>query len=314
MDTTLKEIIKKIKVYSPDADIALIEKAYAFAEKHHQGQTRESGEKYFTHPLEVANILTDLKLDIVTIAGGILHDTVEDTDASLDSIRETFSTEIADLVEGVTKIGKLTFRSDIEKQAENFRKMVVAMAKDIRVLLIKLADRMHNIRTLQFLPKHKQIRIATETLEIYAPLAHRMGIHWIKAELEDWAFRYLHPEVYYKLAEKIAKSKKERERLRELVIKEIRKQLDIYNVQGEVSGRPKHFYSIFVKMETQKIEFEQVFDIMAFRIITTSVQECYEALGVIHSIWKPVPGRFKDYIAMPKTNFYQSLQVQKARE
>jgi len=305
----LEEIIKNIQEYSSDADVDLIKRAYQFAQKKHRGQTRKSGEAYFSHPLEVAKILTTLRLDIVTIASGILHDIIEDTSATLDELKDKFSPEIADLVEGVTKIGKLTFRSDIEKQAENFRKMVVAMAKDIRVLLIKLADRTHNIRTLQFLPREKQLRIASETLEIYAPLAHRMGIHWIKAELEDWSFRYLHPEAYYKLVEKVARTRKERDKSREFVIDEIKKNLERYNIKGEVTGRPKHFYSIFSKMETNRIEFEQVYDIMAFRIIVKTVQECYEALGVMHSVWKPIPGRFKDYIAMPKANFYQSLHT-----
>jgi GTP pyrophosphokinase len=308
-EAMFKEIVDEILEYSPDADIALVQKAFDFALEKHSGQIRRSGEAYIIHPLEVAKVLARLRLDIETIASGILHDTIEDTDATTEELAEEFTPEVAHLVEGVTKIGKLTFRSQIEKQAENFRKMVIAMAKDIRVLLIKLADRAHNIRTLEHLDPKRQHRIASETLEIYAPLAHRMGIHWLKAELEDWSFRFLHTESYYRLVDKVAKTKAERSKFRELVSGEIQKNLKKFNIKAEVTGRPKHFYSIYAKMESNKIEFEQVYDIMAFRIITENVQECYEALGLMHSLWTPIPGRFKDYIAMPKANFYQSLHT-----
>ncbi len=305
----LNDILEKMSRYLPGADLSLIEKAYVFSAKVHQGQVRLSGEVYLNHPLEVSAILADMKMDIATVASGLLHDTVEDTYATLDEIQQTFGPEIAALVDGLTKISKITLATHEEQQAENFRKMLLAMAKDIRIVLIKLADRLHNMRTLEFLPPENQIKIAQETLDIYAPLANRLGIDRIKTELEDLSFRYLHPEEYGNLAREVAWKKEERERYIQEVSSIISEKLSSYGLEGKVGGRPKHFYSIYKKMKAQNVEFEQVYDVIAFRIILNTVKDCYEALGIIHSLWKPVPGRFKDYIAMPKANGYQSLHT-----
>ena len=305
----LNDILEKMSRYLPGADFSLIEKAYVFSAKVHQGQVRLSGETYLTHPLEVAGILADMKMDLATVASGLLHDTVEDTYATLDEIIQTFGPEIASLVDGLTKISKITLATHEEQQAENFRKMLLAMAKDIRIVLIKLADRLHNMRTLEFLPPGNQLKIAQETLDIYAPLANRLGIDRIKTELEDLSFRYLHPEEYRALAREVAWKKEERARYIQEVSSIISEKLSSYGLVGKVSGRPKHFYSIYKKMKAQNLEFEQVYDVIAFRIILDTVKDCYEALGIIHSLWKPVPGRFKDYIAMPKANGYQSLHT-----
>ncbi|MDY6855115.1 MAG: bifunctional (p)ppGpp synthetase/guanosine-3',5'-bis(diphosphate) 3'-pyrophosphohydrolase [Thermodesulfobacteriota bacterium] len=305
----LNDIIDKMTVYNPDVDMDLIEKAYVFSAKIHQGQVRLSGEPYLIHPLEVAGILADLKLDVATIATGLLHDTVEDTYTTLEEIDRLFGKEITSLVDGVTKISKITFGTYEERQAENFRKMLIAMAKDIRVLLIKLADRLHNMQTLQYHSEEKQRKIAKETIDIYAPLANRLGIGWIKAQLEDLSFRFLEPEIYHGLAEKIAKKNEDRKAYINEVIFIISKKLVEYNLKDRVEGRSKHLYGVYQKMIRQNIDFDQVFDLIAFRIILDTVKECYEALGIIHSIWKPVPGRFKDYIAMPKANMYQSLHT-----
>ncbi len=305
----LNDILEKMSRYLPGADFSLIEKAYVFSAKVHQGQVRLSGETYLTHPLEVAAILADMKMDLFTVASGLLHDTVEDTYTTLDEIKQTFGPEIAALVDGLTKISKITLATREEEQAENFRKMLLAMAKDIRIVLIKLADRLHNMRTLEYLPPESQIKIAQETLDIYAPLANRLGIDRIKTELEDLSFRYLHPEEYHALAREVAWKKEERERYIQEVSSIISEKLSSYGLVGRVSGRPKHFYSIYKKMKAQNLEFEQVYDVIAFRIILATVKDCYEALGIIHSLWKPVPGRFKDYIAMPKANGYQSLHT-----
>jgi len=305
----LNDVIEKVIRYFPEADLSLIEKAYVFSAKVHQGQVRLSGEPYLSHPLAVAAILADMKMDIPTVASGLLHDTVEDTYTTLEEIQGTFGPEIATLVDGVTKISKMTLATREEQQAENFRKMILAMARDIRIVLIKLADRVHNMRTLEHLPQESQVKIAQETLDIYAPLANRLGIDRIKTELEDLSFRYLHSEEYYDLARKVAKQKEEREKYIEEVSSIISEKLASYGLVGKVSGRPKHFYGIFKKMKAQNLEFEQVYDIIAFRIILESVKDCYESLGIIHSLWKPVPGRFKDYIGMPKANGYQSLHT-----
>jgi guanosine-3',5'-bis(diphosphate) 3'-pyrophosphohydrolase len=305
----LNDILGKISRYLPGADLSPIEKAYVFSAKVHQGQVRLSGEPYLVHPLEVASVLADMKMDIATVASGLLHDTVEDTYATMEEIKETFGAEIAALVDGLTKISKITLATHEEQQAENFRKMLLAMAKDIRIVLIKLADRMHNMRTLEYLPPESQIKIAQETLDIYAPLANRLGLDRIKTELEDLSFRFLHPEEYRQLAKEVAWKKEEREKYIQEVSSIISEKLASYGFIGKVSGRPKHFYSIYRKMKAQNLEFEQVYDIIAFRIILNTVKDCYEVLGIIHSLWKPVPGRFKDYIAMPKANGYQALHT-----
>ena len=305
----LTDILEKMSRYLPEADLSLIEKAYVFSAKVHQGQVRLSGEPYLIHPLEVAAILAEMKMDIATVASGLLHDTVEDTHATLDQIKLTFGPEIAALVDGLTKISKISLATREEQQAENFRKMLLAMAKDIRIVMIKLADRLHNMRTLQHLPGETQLKIAQETLDIYAPVANRLGIDRIKTELEDLSFVYLYPEEYRRLAREIAWKKEEREKYIQEVSSIISEKVSSYGLVGKVSGRPKHFYSIFRKMKAQNLEFEQVYDVIAFRIILDTVKDCYEALGIIHSLWKPVPGRFKDYIAMPKGNGYQSLHT-----
>jgi len=305
----LDEILDKIRSYNPDADFDLFRRAYAFSAKVHEGQTRLSGAPYLTHLTEVAYILVQLKMDIPTIVTGLLHDTLEDTLATHEELVALFGKEIAELVDGVTKIGKISLRTSEERQAENFRKMLLAMARDIRVILVKLADRLHNMRTLDYQPHDRQLKIARETLDIFAPLANRLGISWVKSELEDLSFRYLHPETFSDLASKVAKKKKERERYIEDVKKNIRDKLGRNGIKGDISGRSKHLYSIYLKMERQGIEFDQVYDLIAFRIIVESVRDCYAALGIIHSTWKPIPGRFKDYIAMPKANMYQSLHT-----
>jgi GTP pyrophosphokinase len=307
--TTLDTLVEKVRTYYPEAQTDLIERAYHFSERMHQGQTRRSGEPYFVHPVEVAKLISDMKLDVPSIATGLLHDTVEDTLTSLDQVEKEFGTEIAALVDGVTKISKINFKTREERQAENFRKMIIAMARDIRVILVKLADRMHNMRTLSYLSEDKQHEIAEETLEIYAPLAHRLGIYWIKSDLEDHALRALYPEIYGQLKQDVAKKKTERERYIAEVIRILQQKLQEAHITAEVYGRPKHFYSIYQKMQKQNLLFDQIYDLVAFRIIVDSVRECYEALGVVHSHWKPVPGRFKDYIALPKANLYQSLHT-----
>ena len=305
----LNDIIDKINMYNPDADMGLMQKAYVFSAKIHQGQVRLSGEPYLVHPLEVAGILADLKLDVGTIATGLLHDTVEDTYTTTEEIDKEFGKEINFLVDGVTKISKIKFESQEEQQAENFRKMLIAMAKDIRVILIKLADRLHNMRTLEYHSRKRQKEIAQETLNIYAPLANRLGIGWVKGELEDLSFRFLDPEVYYDLAKKVAKEREERNAYTNEVKSIISKKLSEHNLNARVKGRPKHLYSIYEKMKSQSIDFSQVYDLTAFRIILDDVRGCYETLGMIHALWTPVPGRFKDYIAMPKANMYQSLHT-----
>jgi len=303
------DILERLTSYHPNADIELLKKAYVFSAKVHLGQVRLSGEPYLNHPLEVAGILTQLKLDVASVATGLLHDTVEDTLTTAKEIQENFGEEIAQLVDGLTKISLISLRSSEEHQAENFRKMILAMVKDIRVILIKLADRLHNMRTLRYQPPEKQVEIAQETLDIYAPLAHRLGIDWIKSELEDLAFQYRHPEIYEEIRRKIAKREKERARYIEEVKRTLMKKLYENHIDGEVTGRLKQIYSIYLKMKEQNIDFDQVFDITAFRVIVNSIKACYDVLGIIHSIWKPIPGKFKDYIGLPKENMYQSLHT-----
>jgi len=286
-----------------------VRKAYVFSAKVHQGQTRLSGAPYMTHPMEVAFILTRLRMDVPTVVTGLLHDTIEDTLATREELIELFDQEVADLVEGVTKIGKITFRTSEERQAENFRKMLLAMARDIRVILVKLADRLHNMRTLKFQPEVRRRRIARETLDIYAPLANRLGISWIKSELEDLSFSFLQPDVYRELEKQVAQKRKESDARISQVKQKLEGILTEHGIDGEVKGRFKHLYSVYNKMQRQGIEFDQVHDLIAFRIIVQSVRDCYAMLGVIHSSWRPVPGRFKDYIAMPKANMYQSLHT-----
>src|SRR3990170_3096986 len=305
----LNDIVEKVTSYLPEADVEVIKRAYVYSAKVHAGQKRSSGESYLGHPLEVAGILADLRLDLSSVVTGLLHDTVEDTLATLDEIEALFGKEVAFLVDGVTKISKLPFTSKIEEQAESFRKLFLATAKDIRVVLVKLADRLHNMRTLEYLPEDRQKRISKETLEIYSPLAHRLGIYWIRTELEDLSFRFLNPEEYENISKLIAKKKKEWEKYVESVKGILEKQLMEFGIKAEITGRFKHIYAIYNKMQTQNLEFDQVHDVIAFRIITSSLRECYEALGAVHAAWKPVPGRFKDYIALPKGNGYQTLHT-----
>ncbi|MBI5643817.1 MAG: bifunctional (p)ppGpp synthetase/guanosine-3',5'-bis(diphosphate) 3'-pyrophosphohydrolase [Deltaproteobacteria bacterium] len=305
----LEEILEKVAAYNPAADLEVIKKAYVFSGVVHQGQTRMSGEPYLNHPLEVAYILTGLKMDAQSIATGLLHDTVEDTHTTIERIDEVFGAEIANLVDGLTKLSRMTFEKKEDHEAENFRKMILAMGRDIRVILIKLADRLHNMRTLGALDPVKQKKIARETLDIYAPLANRLGIGWMKTELEDLAFTYIEPEKFAWLKDKVAKEQDQRETYIIKVKELIEQKLKEHEVKGEVTGRPKQMYSIYKKMLDQDVDYENIHDIIAFRVIVKDVRDCYEVLGIIHSMWKPVPGRFKDYIAIPKLNLYQSLHT-----
>ncbi len=305
----IDDILDLVVSYNPQADLERIKKAYVFSAKVHMGQVRLSGEPYLVHPLEVTSILAQLKLDTATVVTGLLHDTVEDTYTTLEEIEKNFGHEVAFLVDGVTKISRMTLESSEEDQAETFRKMILAMVKDIRVILIKLADRLHNMRTLKFQSPDKQGQIAEETLDIYAPMAHRLGIDSVKSELEDLALQYLHPDVYKELQKKIAKKERERERYVAEVVRIITKKLYEYGITAEVTGRPKKIHSIYQKMQTQNLDFDQVYDLIGFRILVSSYKECYEVLGIIHSMWTPVPGKFKDYINLPKANMYQSLHT-----
>ncbi|MGI8612684.1 MAG: RelA/SpoT family protein [Nocardioidaceae bacterium] len=307
--TQLQSLIEEIPKYQPGADLDLVQRAYRFSEVSHKGQQRASGEPYLSHPLEVASLLVNFKMDVITVTAGLLHDVLEDTGATKADLEREFGKEIAELVDGVTKIGKLAFSSREERQAENFRKMLVAMARDLRVLMIKLADRLHNMRTLDYLVTDKAKKIAQETLDIYAPLAHRLGMAKVKAELEDLALRTMSPDAYVDLQRRVAKRRLEREADINHVIAILERKLSEVGVESQIRGRPKHFYSIWKKMHDQGREFDEIYDLTAVRGIVESVRDCYGALGVIHSLWKPVPGRFKDFVAMPKVNMYQSLHT-----
>ena len=306
----ITDIIDKVIENHPDADVDIVDRAYIFSARVHDGQMRLSGEPYLSHPLEVAGILAEMKLDSVSIAAGLLHDVIEDTHATEDEIGEMFGRDVLHIVSGVTKLSKLPFNSAQAREAESIRKMLLAMADDIRVILIKLADRLHNMRTLQFhRSAAKKKKIARETLDIYAPIASRLGIYWIKNELENRSFQFLNPEAYEDIRQRVDKDKEDRENYVETVKRYIQKKLDENGLNAEVSGRYKHFYSIHQKMLIQNLPFEEVYDIIAFRIILDTIPQCYEALGLMHSLWRPIAKKFKDYIGMPKPNMYQSLHT-----
>ena len=305
----IDELLTTIKSYNPDSDLEKINKAYEFAKERHADQKRNSGEPYIIHPVQVAMILAGLNMDGATIMAGLLHDVLEDTEVTYEQMQEIFGEEVTLLVDGVTKLKNLNYKTKQENQAENIRKMVMAMSKDIRVIIIKLADRMHNMRTLEYITPQKKIEIATETLEIYVPLAHRLGIYTMKSELEDLCLRYLKSDVYYELAEKISKKLTEREEEIEEIKAELEAKMKEFGIEGSISGRPKNIYSTYKKMKTQGKTFEQIFDLTALRVIVDTIKDCYGVLGIVHTLWRPLPGRFKDYIAMPKQNMYQSLHT-----
>ena len=301
------ELIEKIKTYHPSNDFSMVEKAYQLANNAHKDQKRKSGEPYIIHPLKVAYILAELELDMESIVAGILHDVIEDTEYSYEDISNMFSEEIAAIVDGVTKLGKLSYTTKEEVQAENYRKMFLAMAKDIRVILIKLADRLHNMRTLNYMKPEKQKEKAQETLDIYAPLAHRLGISKIRSEMEDLCFKYLDPDAFFDLATKIERKKEERDEFVQDIVKELQQKMDEAGIKGKVYGRTKHFFSIYKKMVNQNKTMDQIYDLFAIRALVDNVKDCYAVLGIVHTMYTPMPGRFKDYIAMPKPNMYQSL-------
>ncbi|HKI62432.1 MAG TPA: bifunctional (p)ppGpp synthetase/guanosine-3',5'-bis(diphosphate) 3'-pyrophosphohydrolase [Mariprofundaceae bacterium] len=303
------EITERVASYAPKADLDLINRAYVFAANAHAGQTRHSGDPYIVHPLAVAGILASLKMDDASIITALLHDTVEDTHASLTDIEQHFGSDIAHLVDGVTKIGKIHFNSTEHKQAENFRKMLLATAKDVRVLIVKLADRLHNMRTLGFMAEHKREAISTETFQIYAPLAHRLGIHWIKQEMEDLAFANLEKEAYQELLHQLQDRLEDLNQVRDRLEAIIQEALQRKGMDARVQGRMKHLYSIYDKMKRKHVDFDEIYDLVAFRVIVKDVTSCYQTLGIVHSLYRPVPGRFKDYIALPKPNGYQSLHT-----
>ena len=305
----LEMLVKKIKENCVNINMDMVDKAYNLAFEAHKEQKRDSGEPYIIHPIEVATILAELGMDTSTILAGLLHDVIEDTEYTYDDIKNLFGEEVANLVSGVTKITKMEYKSKEEQQADNFRKMLLAMADDIRVIIIKLADRLHNMRTLKYRKKEKQKKTAMETLDIYAPLAHRLGISKIKWELEDLSFRYLHEEEYYDLVKQVAEKRTEREIYIKKIIEDMYNKLEEAGIDSDIDGRPKHFFSIYKKMVTKNKSIEQIFDLTAIRVLVNTVKDCYEVLGIVHTIYKPIPGRFKDYIAMPKPNMYQSLHT-----
>ena len=305
----LTDIVERVRSYQPQADFDLINRAYVFAAQKHDGQLRKSGDPYIIHPTSVASIIAEMKLDGASVCAALLHDVVEDCNVDDDEMKDRFGEEVAFLVDGVTKLGKINFTSKEDQQAESFRKMLVAMARDIRVLLVKLADRLDNMRTLEHMKPESQLRIAQETLDIYAPLAGRLGIQWLKSELEDLSFRYVYPEQFADLKEKAKKTQRDREKYIADVVKRLSKMLIERGFAVDVNGRVKHLYSIHRKMRQSNCEFDQVHDLIAFRVLMENVADCYAALGVVHSQWTPIPGRFKDYIALPKPNMYQSLHT-----
>ena len=304
-----QQFLDDILNINPNYDVDLINRAYSIAEDMHNGQLRKSGEPYIIHPIEVARILAELGMDDETLVAGLLHDVIEDTPYTKEQLKAEFGEEVLLLVDGVTKLGSIVFENKEEKQAENLRKMFLAMSKDIRVLIIKLADRLHNLRTINYMTEEKIKEKCRETLEIYAPLASRLGIYTMKFEMEDIALKYLEPEAYYELAEKVSARKEEREAVINQVIAEVKKALDDFNIKCEIMGRSKHFYSIYRKMKYQHKQLDEIFDLTAIRVIVESVKDCYAVLGIVHTMWKPIPGKFKDYIAMPKPNMYQSLHT-----
>lgn len=306
---SVEEFFEMIKKYLNDNQVAFVHKAYDVAAKAHANQRRKSGEPYIIHPLGVATILAELQMDETTLAAAFLHDVVEDTETTLDQLKEMFGVKVADLVDGVTKLGKIEYISKEDQQIENYRKMFLAMAKDIRVIMIKLADRLHNMRTMKYMPVHKQQSISRETMEVYAPLAHRLGIYTIKWELEDLAFRYMEPEIYYDLVEQVKVKRREREAMINEAVAEIKEHLDEQHIKCEIQGRPKNFYSIYKKMQRDHKELSEIYDLLAIRVLVDTVADCYGTLGVVHSLWRPIPGRVKDYIAVPKSNMYQSLHT-----
>ncbi|MCA1927145.1 MAG: bifunctional (p)ppGpp synthetase/guanosine-3',5'-bis(diphosphate) 3'-pyrophosphohydrolase [Calditerrivibrio sp.] len=301
----IQEVLSKNNIN----DIEKLHKAYVYAAQKHRGQLRKSGEPYLSHPLNVSLILAEMNMDVDTVIAGILHDTLEDTDATYEELMSLFGSDVAFLVDGVSKIGKISFKSSEEKMAENFRKMLISMSKDVRVIVIKLADRLHNMRTIDHLSEEKKQRIAKETMEIYAPLAHRLGIAWIKWELEDLSFRILNPDKYYEIYNLVKLKRSEREQYLVKVISMLDAHLKNVNISADVTGRPKHFYSIYSKMIKKKTSFDEIYDLLAVRVIVKTISDCYATLGIIHNLWKPISGRFKDYIAMPKANLYQSLHT-----
>ncbi|MCQ2748444.1 MAG: bifunctional (p)ppGpp synthetase/guanosine-3',5'-bis(diphosphate) 3'-pyrophosphohydrolase [Clostridia bacterium] len=311
-DELFEKLKEKIRLYNQDADLSMVEKAYNIAKQAHENQKRKSGEPYIIHPISVAIIIAELELDIESIVAAILHDVVEDTTLTLEDIENEFNTDVAQIVDGVTKLTNITYKdaSTVDKaeiQAENYRRMFLAMSNDIRVILVKLADRLHNMRTLKYQPEDRQKAIAKETLDIYAPLANRLGISKIKIELEDLSLRYLYPDIYYDLVAKINIRKVEREAIIQDIIDKIDKELKNAEIDGEVKGRAKHFFSIYKKMKGKSKSIDEIYDLFAVRVIVNTVRDCYEVLGIMHELYKPMPGRFKDYIAMPKANMYQSL-------
>lgn len=306
---TIDDLLDGVRQTQPEADLALIKSAYDLAHAAHAGQKRASGEEYIIHPLHVAAILMDMHLDEATISAALLHDVVEDTTYTIEEMQEHFGDEVAMLIDGVTKLGRIEYKSKEEQQLENYRKLFLAMAKDIRVILIKLADRLHNMRTLKYMREDKQKRIATETLEIYAPLANRLGISSIKCELEDLCLRYLEPDSYYDLVENVKQKRQERQAFIDDAMEQLRERLVNASVKAEIRGRAKHFYSIYKKMKRDNKDISEIYDLSAVRVLVDSVRDCYGVLGIIHEMWKPMPGRFKDYIAMPKSNGYQSLHT-----